>query len=315
MSTISTPPILMGRTSGDLQQTNTLPAQSQDQFHRFSKLPTELRLRIWNFNLPPPRIVPIRCGAESLSFSSHAHSPPPQRQWPSTNGCTSYAAVPVNLHVCHESRAEALKLYRLSFGMTRNPGQIFFDNRCDVLYFGARDGYMASEAQFLTVMALCDPADLAEVRHLAINDSLFWVNSCYQSMSAANLTVEVLKQVQSRMPKLERLLFIPRDENPVYDTEAVLVEPNHGDLEKQMARQMGTAMRGVCHMFPNWTPPRWSITALGAGRPEDNWRVMEAPDVERKGLLDVARCAARGKETCCLPYEIADDVEEYVRSY
>ncbi|KAF9871664.1 hypothetical protein CkaCkLH20_10862 [Colletotrichum karsti] len=205
-----------------------------DHFHLFSKLPTELRLRIWNFNLPPPRIVPIRCGAKSLSFASHAQTPPP-----STSGCTSYVAIPVNLHVCHESRFEALKSYDLCFGMTRNPGQIFFDRDHDVLYFGARDGYMASEAQFLTVMSLCDPDDLANVRHLAVNDSLFWVDSMYQSMSAANLTVEVLKQIHARMPQLEHLIFVPRDENPVYDDHVELIEANpHGALEQRMMRQM-----------------------------------------------------------------------------
>ncbi|KAL0931680.1 uncharacterized protein CTRU02_212633 [Colletotrichum truncatum] len=237
--------------------------QSLDRFHLFPQLPTELRLKIWNFNLPSPRIVPIRYGAGSLCFASNTQSPRP-----STSGCTSYADIPINLHICHESRAEALKSYALSFGMTRNPGQIFFDKKRDVLYFGARDGYMASEAQFLTVMALCDPKDLSEVRYLAINDSLFWVDSTYQSMSAANLTVEVLKQVRVRMPQLEHLIFVPRDENPVYDDQVELVEANHhGALEQRMARQMETGMRAVCDLYPDWRPPQWSIMALGSKQP------------------------------------------------
>ncbi|KZL83799.1 hypothetical protein CI238_08169 [Colletotrichum incanum] len=246
----------------DDRSAQATPPWPLNHFHFFPRLPVELRLKIWNFNLPPPRVVPIRCGAKSLTFSPYAQSPKP-----STSGCTSYAAVPVNLHVCQESRHEALATYHLSFGMTRNPGQIFFDKAHDVLYFGARDGYMASEAQFLTVMALCDPADLANVRHLAINDSLFWVDGMYQSMSAANLTVEVLKQVRLRMPRLERLVFVPRDENPVYDDQIELVPANpYGMLEQRMTRQMEAALGAVCKLFPDWKPPRWCIMALGAAQ-------------------------------------------------
>ncbi|OHF02634.1 hypothetical protein CORC01_02030 [Colletotrichum orchidophilum] len=258
MSTITTTYAPRMRTTGCAAR--AIPPRPLDHFHLFSRLPVELRLKIWNFNLPPPRVVPIRCGAKSLSFASHAQSPRP-----STSGCTSYAALPVNLHACQESRLEAQKSYHLSFGMTRNPGQIFFDNAHDILYFGARDGYMASEAQFRTVMALCDPEDISEVRRLAINDSLFWVDAMYQSMTAANLTVEVLKQIRVRMPKLEQLVFVPRDENPVYDNEVDLLPANpHGVLEQQMARQMEAAMKAVRDLCPDWTPPQWCIMALGS---------------------------------------------------
>ncbi|KAI8200409.1 hypothetical protein KHU50_006891 [Colletotrichum sp. SAR 10_65] len=262
--TSTTTPIARTQTDGSREPT-TPARRPLDHFHLFPCLPAELRLKIWNFNLPPPRIVPIRCGAKSLSFAADVH-PAAQRR-PSTSGCISYASIPVNLHVCHESRVEAMKSYRLSFGMTRKPGQIFFDRSRDILYFGARDGYMASESQFMTVMALCDPTDLAEVRHLAVNDSLFWIDSVYyQSMSAANLTVEVLKQVRARMPRLESLVFIPRDENPVYYDQVELVEANRqSELVQIMSLQMEAGMKAVSEMFPDWRPPSWRIMALGCG--------------------------------------------------
>ncbi|KAK2728776.1 hypothetical protein CKAH01_02826 [Colletotrichum kahawae] len=263
IKTSTTTPVARTQTDGSREPTT--PSRPLDHFHLFPYLPAELRLKIWNFNLPPPRIVPIQCGAKSLSFAPDVHQAAQRR--PSTSGCISYASIPVNLHVCHESRVEAMKSYRLSFGMTRNPGQIFFDRSRDVLYFGARDGYMASEAQFMTVMALCDPTDLAEVRHLAVNDSLFWIDSVYyQSMSAANLTVEVLKQVRARMPRLESLVFIPRDENPVYDDQVELVEANRqSELVQIMSLQMEAGMKAVAEMFPDWRPPSWRIMALGCG--------------------------------------------------
>lgn len=43
------------------------------------------------------------------------------------------------------------------------------------MYFGPRDGFMASEANLRTVLSLSDPAELAQVRRVAINEALFWV--------------------------------------------------------------------------------------------------------------------------------------------
>lgn len=43
------------------------------------------------------------------------------------------------------------------------------------MYFGPRDGFMASEANLRTVLSLCDPNELAQVRRVAINEALFWV--------------------------------------------------------------------------------------------------------------------------------------------
>jgi hypothetical protein len=142
------------------------------------------------------------------------------------------------------------------------PGQIFFDLDHDILYFGARDGYMASEAQFLTVMSLCDPQELARVRRVAINDSLFWADSTYQSMSAASLTAEVVKQVRCRMPHLRDLIFVPRDENPVYSEQAVFLEPAVGQM--RMFRQIQTAFKTVCEQYPDWNPPEWRVMVLSA---------------------------------------------------
>ncbi|KAG8161887.1 hypothetical protein KVR01_008874 [Diaporthe batatas] len=142
-------------------------------FHLFSKLPAELRWKIWAFNLPGPRLVSVHCGSKSLSCGlggRHDHLGPP-----SSFGCTSQAKIPTNLHVCHESRREALRQYRASFGIARQLGQTFFDSEQDYLYFGPRDGFMASEANLRTVLSLCDPNELAQVRRVAINEALFWV--------------------------------------------------------------------------------------------------------------------------------------------
>ncbi|KAJ4018931.1 hypothetical protein NW766_002631 [Fusarium irregulare] len=216
----------------------------------FCKLPTELRLKIWNYNLPPTRLVPIQCGSSWPGCSDSL----------SWTGCTSPAAIPVNLHVCGESRSEALKYYGLGFGFARGPGQVFLDPERDILYFGPRHGYMAADSQFQTIMSMCDPEELALVRRLAINDALFWVDESYRSMTAASLSVELLRRIQSRMPGLQEIIFVPRPEES-RDSEGY-VEPTM--VYVRMARQIQTALATLCEQTPGWTPPCWSILPLSA---------------------------------------------------
>ncbi|KAF4971689.1 hypothetical protein FSARC_1567 [Fusarium sarcochroum] len=226
------------------------PSPAPNTFHDFCKLPAELRLKIWNYNLPQTRLVSVQCGsswpgcADSLSWT----------------GCTSSATIPANLHACAESRGETLKHYGLGFGFARGPGQVFFDPDHDILYFGPRDGYMAADSQFQTCMSMCDPEELAIVRRLAINDALFWVDTTYRSMTAASLTVELLRRIQARMPGLEEIIFVPRaEESP---DSVCYVEPTM--VYVRMARQIQTALATLCEQTPDWTPPCWRILPLSA---------------------------------------------------
>lgn len=185
----------------------------------FSKLPAELRYKIWAYNLPRPRIVPIQFGDDSISSPSD-ESPRWSRGF---TGCTSSAAVPVNLHVCHDSRVEALRTFRLCFGIGRQPGQVFFDPTQDILYFGARRGFMASESQFRSIMTMTSPQELASVRRLAINDDMLWLGGApYESTSAARRTVELLMELRSRMPGLREVYFVPRDNGAGWRNDTML---------------------------------------------------------------------------------------------
>ncbi|PSS03858.1 hypothetical protein BD289DRAFT_449290 [Coniella lustricola] len=231
--------------------------EKQRTFHPFPRLPAELRWKIWSYNLPGPRIVSIRCGSDVAAISpppdgrpvplcsaSHPGSPSPS--------CTSPAPIPINLHVCHEARREALRRYRPCFGIARGSGRIYFDSNQDTLYFGPRDGFMASEAQLRTVLSLCDPAELARVTRIAVNDGLFWIydspvtgrsRGTAQSALANSLLVDVLYLLRARLPGLKELVFVPRDENPLYSGDCCLVEP--AIIQSLLARQVREAMRVV----------------------------------------------------------------------
>jgi len=244
----------------------------------FPKLPPELRVRIWSYNLPGPRIVSIRCGAPSPS------QPSCSSQSRRSRGCTSPAPIPVNLHICHESRTEALKTYTLAFGIARQPGQVYFDFERDVLYFGPRDGYMASEAQFRTALTLIDPAELAAVRRLAISEALFCADRSrggggsssrwpYQSAMAASLATEVLMQVRARMLGLQELVFVPHDGGPAYGDDAALAD---SAVVQGLARQVRSAVGSVRTQFPEWCAPPWRVMTLG-GVPDPPAYGREAP--------------------------------------
>lgn len=174
---------------------------------------------------------------------------------------------------------------------------------------------MASEANLRTVLSLCDPAELAQVKRVAINDALFWVyenawhhrprhqppqhqNQQQQHFAeggqrpwqqysstglatyspflpapplaaaamthtaiAASLLIDVLRLIHSRLPGLQELIFIPRDENPLYSGDSCLAEPSI--VQGRMARQIREAMRAVFG-GPDDGPWSWRIMTLSA---------------------------------------------------
>lgn len=80
-----------------------------ETFHRFKELPAEIRVKIWNFMLPGPRLVDFRwrggvCGSHRILGQD-------------ANGLTGYwtssVPVPIVLHISMESRLEGLRTYDL----------------------------------------------------------------------------------------------------------------------------------------------------------------------------------------------------------
>ena len=93
-----------------------------EKFTVFPNLAVELRLKIWRSSFPGPRNVGVKIRIKDSGFGGwivRENTPPP----------------PVALHVCHESREEALKYYILSFGTTVYPPTIYFNYQIDTLCF------------------------------------------------------------------------------------------------------------------------------------------------------------------------------------
>ena len=89
---------------------------STPTFLPFRKLPIEIRLKIWKL-AALPRVVEVR-------FSSN----------PLQGEHEFMADFPVQLHVCQESRTEALKTYKLSFDTNKASHPTYFDFDHDILY-------------------------------------------------------------------------------------------------------------------------------------------------------------------------------------
>ncbi|KAF8854119.1 hypothetical protein BDZ45DRAFT_677200 [Acephala macrosclerotiorum] len=102
-----------------------------ESFTLFPELPTELRLKIWKLAIPGPRILSV--GHRMQYGEGYGRIIPTAMEWRTSD------PVPTLLHVCHDSRTEALKVYQPSFAAFRTPrqeGKNYIDFSRDILYFG-----------------------------------------------------------------------------------------------------------------------------------------------------------------------------------
>ena len=126
------------------------------QFHLFSKLPKELRLKVWEMVTEEQRVVSIAINKLGLPRLASSKSPAsklgPEVEKHRWSELTSSTAPPSLLSVCVESREVGLEKYTLAFGCRaggwwssqRHPGRIFFNFNHDILYLqrnGRRTDY------------------------------------------------------------------------------------------------------------------------------------------------------------------------------
>ncbi|KAI0206357.1 hypothetical protein F4808DRAFT_455119 [Astrocystis sublimbata] len=83
-------------------------------FTIFTLLPAELRIQIWRLSCHQ-RVVEVLYDQES-------------------DRCSTTTPVPAALHVCRESRYEALRVYKRSFGTLSHEPTIYFNRELDTVY-------------------------------------------------------------------------------------------------------------------------------------------------------------------------------------
>jgi hypothetical protein len=143
-----------------------------NKFHSFQALPSELRLRIWSLVLVVPRDVNIVCDTGVI-----------KRGVPRTaKSFYSSTRPPPLLHVCHESRFEALKLYHRVFQTASSPRYIYVAFSQDTI---KADG---SIVQYLGT------AELEGIQRMVLDiDPAYFVH----------FSLDILKQMQPNLKELE----------------------------------------------------------------------------------------------------------------
>ena len=98
-----------------------MPMSTPSTFHPFPLLPSELRIKVWNFVVSVPRVVTVSCEKEKIRTRRIAKS------------FVSQTAVPALLHTCRESRHEGLLTYTPAFKTETSPNYIYVSFEHDAI--------------------------------------------------------------------------------------------------------------------------------------------------------------------------------------
>ncbi|PVH74058.1 hypothetical protein DL98DRAFT_519534 [Cadophora sp. DSE1049] len=175
---------------------------AQTEFHLFSSLPLEIRLRIYTLSLPNPRLIPLVYIPPStliVASQQHQHQQHNQSVIPSllpplhitqSTIRTPKFSPPSLLHTTHGSRAFSLALYIPCLplcGLPCPPQQTLYLPTHDIVYFPSlasplplplstfnRDSNLnASFTNFASIHTLAIPLSLMFVRRLAVSEDVF----------------------------------------------------------------------------------------------------------------------------------------------
>ncbi|KAK4453690.1 hypothetical protein QBC34DRAFT_191117 [Podospora aff. communis PSN243] len=181
-----------------------LSATKPTTFPQFSRLPAELRQQIWEEALPSSRLLMLQLPGSSGRMPSFAECLSPvlalrkgassRSRYNSVNVWTCSASIPVALHVNSESRAVALRYYRLGLAPGNTQPRIYVNFKRDII--GLSDELMQSpvgrnlwrltedlqgakrlclaSASAASFMSMRQPYGLGNVTELTLVDSMLW---------------------------------------------------------------------------------------------------------------------------------------------
>lgn len=153
----------------------------------FQKLPAELRIMIWRFALPGPRVLNTGC------------SEPDKLIFPKKDNQDN----PALLSVCQQSRKVALEKYRLVFGTSN----VYADLSCDILYLGS--GWAK---HFDLSFPWRARSDLQAIKNVALHPYC-WHE--YMTLSWTMRNGRALRdRIKKTFPSIEKLLLVKKNEGP-----------------------------------------------------------------------------------------------------
>lgn len=222
-------------TNGFFERLALLPVPDYDSpkgetFTLFSDFPAELRLQVWQYAISFERVVEIQYMNATIR---HGASPRP----------------PAILHVCRESRYEALKVYKLCFNTKKVPKSIYINPAHDILFFRVAE-------QNQTWQHILGPnslwrRQLSDVRRIAF---------AYIGRFTGRSSFRFMKKTICSFPNLEELIILWAEDTSMRSYEgrgANIIEggPGHTDSERQSSWR--SAMRWKAGIVEAWDREQW----------------------------------------------------------
>jgi hypothetical protein len=217
------------------------PLQS---FTLFQNLPLELRLKIWALIAPPPRTVSIKYKRFSINRVGKGFS--------AAGGWTSPDPVPIILHICEESRTEALKSYQLAFGIYRHSGTIYFDFSKDTLRFGNSQG-----DAYMTVPEMLQSGPIDYMLDVFLGGDFYGA--------------EDAEKVQYMITDIDESVYGRRafcwDEIRLFTglKELTIMPWDEDEMATELMRGYRDTLRNVANDHPEWVVPRITVVSATSG--------------------------------------------------
>ncbi|KAG4433461.1 hypothetical protein IFR05_011065 [Cadophora sp. M221] len=237
-------------------------------FTLFPELPFELRLKIWNCIASGPRTVTITYGSQATRHKGKTIS--------RFDGWGTPEPTPVILHICHESRAEALKLYQLAFGSHFHIAKIYFNFSTDILRFG--NGH---EAEYLARDSEWIKAGPAPYRL-----DLFLAGGFYggdDSEKVQYMVLDLDEEVYGR----KYLFWSEIKELTALKELTVLAWEDNDEAANVLMQNYATTLTHDLKQSPEWVAPKTIVRSAVTG---NQWGTLEVEEGEVKvsrSTLDV----------------------------
>ena len=210
------------------------------EFHLFQALPRELRLQIWGIALSIPRNVNIACDTRNFHPGLQSNTFQGQPPSPSLKSFTSSDRPPALLHVCRESRLEALRIYKPFFQIESSPKYIYVAFSQDTIK--TSDFFL----RFLRGV------ELQGIQKMAIN-----VND---PISFGHGDIQILKEMQPNLTELELLV------EPWGHIWEHIYGRHHGEIYLQQIKIVPAFIRAAMVRDPGWRVPDMKIVDRKTGK-------------------------------------------------
>jgi hypothetical protein len=225
------------------------PVPSDEVFTCFPRLPLELRLKVFWRTLPGPRIVRLVFKERDYSYNNRSGV---------LSDMESYATIPVILHVCKESREEALRQYQLQFAIGSHLPNVYFNFKIDTLYFGPLEdrfgpgcplyvGKGQDEIRYFVEQARRE--DMAKVQFLAVGTRTRW--------NYGNR--RLLKAIATKFPHLKRLteIYNVEDLEEIWEQGIYADQPESSEISipKELKDLWESWFEDMKEDMPGWNVP------------------------------------------------------------